>query len=96
MVTAMPPGAVIVMDDVGKVEVELVSRLEYHAPEAARLFTTTEWEPATVPVAAVAVTSLVLEEVTVLLARGPVKVFSDCISVMTAFVAVWIAVRAVV
>jgi hypothetical protein len=96
MVTAMPPGAVIVMDDVGKVAVELVSKLEYHAPEVATLFTTTEWEPATVPVAAVAVTSLVLEDVTVRFARGPVNVFSDCISVMTAFVAVWIAVRAVV
>jgi hypothetical protein len=88
MVTAVPPAGVIVMDEVGRVAVELVSRLEYHAPVVARLFTTTVWEPATVPVAAVAVSSLVLEKVTVLLAKGPVRVFSDCISVMTAFVAV--------
>jgi hypothetical protein len=84
------------MDDVGRVAVELDSRLEYQAPEVATLLTTTVWEPATVPVAAVAVSSLVLEDVTVRFAKGPVRVFSDCISATTAFVAVWIAVRAVV
>jgi hypothetical protein len=88
MVTAVPPVGVIVMDEVGRVAVELVSRLEYHVPDVARLFTITVWEPAAVPVAAVAVSSLVLEDVTVELAKGPVRVFSDCISVMTACVAV--------
>ena len=88
MVMAVPPTGVIVMDDVGRVAVELVSKLEYHAPVDATLFTTTVWEPATVPVAAVAVSSLVLEDVTVLLAKGPANEFSDCMSVMTAFVAV--------
>jgi hypothetical protein len=48
------------------------------------LFTTTVWLPAAVPVAAVAVTSLLLEEVTVRTDKGPVKVFRFCMSVARA------------
>jgi hypothetical protein len=88
MVTAVPPAGVIVMDDVGRVALELVSRLEYHAPVVAKLFTTTVCEPEAVPVAAVAVRALGLEDVTVRFAKGPVRVLSDCMSVMTACVAV--------
>ena len=83
------------MDEEGRVAVGLVSRPEYHAPVVARLLTTTTWSPETVPVAAVAVT-LALEDVTVRAARGPVRVFSDARSVVTAVVAAWMAVRAVV
>jgi hypothetical protein len=81
IVTAVPLAGVIVMDEVGRVAVELVSRLEYHAPVLARLLTTTVWELATVPEAAVAVTSLLAEDVTVRSDKGPVRLFSDSISV---------------
>jgi hypothetical protein len=94
MVLEPPEALVMVMEEDGRVAVGLVSRLEYHAPVVARLLTTTTWSPATVPVAAVALTSL-LEDVTVRAARGPVRVFRDARSVVTAAVAVWIAVRAV-
>jgi hypothetical protein len=94
-VVEVPDALVRVMEEEGRVAVGLVSRPEYHAPVLAKLLTTTTWSPATVPVAAVAVTSP-LEEVTVRAARGPVRVFSDARSVVTAVVAVWIAVRAVV
>jgi len=80
IVTAVPLAGVIVMDDVGRVAVELVSKLEYQAPVLAMLLTTTVWEPATVPEAAVAVTSLLAEDVTVRSDKGPVRLFSDCIS----------------
>lgn len=88
MVAVAPAVVVIVRDDVGKIAVGLDSRSEYQDPVVARLFTTTVWVPETVPVAAVAVRSLLLEEVTVLAARGPVKVFRFCISVARASVAV--------
>jgi hypothetical protein len=95
MVAEWPDVVVSVKEDEGSVAVGLLARLEYHAPVLAKLLTTTTWLPETVPVAAVAVTSL-LEEVTVRAAKGPVRVFSDARSVATAVVAVWIAVRAVV
>ena len=95
MVAERPAVVVRVMEDAGRVAVGLLARLEYHAPVLAKLLTTTTWLPATVPVAAVAVTSL-LEDVTVRAARGPVRVLSDARSVVTAVVAVWIAVSAVV
>jgi hypothetical protein len=95
MVAERPAAVVRVTEDAPRVAVGLLSRLEYHAPVLARLLTTMTWLPATVPVAAVAVTSL-LEEVTVRAAKGPFRVFSDARSVATAVVAVWIAVRAVV
>ena len=87
-VTEFPVAGINVTDDVGRVVVGRGSIPEYHAPVLARLFTTTELVPARVPVAAVAVTSLLLEDVTVRAARGPVKVFSDCRSVAIASVAV--------
>jgi hypothetical protein len=87
-VAVAPTVVVIVRDEVGNVAVALDSKSEYQDPVVARLLTTTVWVPETVPVAAVAVRSLLLEEVTVLAARGPVKVFSDCISVARASVAV--------
>ena len=59
MVAEVPAALVRVMDEEGRVAVGLVSRSEYHAPVVARLLTTTAWSPATVPVAAVAVTSLI-------------------------------------
>jgi hypothetical protein len=95
MVAERPDVVVRVKEDEGSVAVGLLARLEYHAPVLAKLLTTTTWSPATVPVAAVAVTSLP-DDVTVLAARGPVRVFNDARSVATAVVAVWIAVRAVV
>jgi hypothetical protein len=95
MVAEWPAAVVIVTEEDGRVAVGLASRSEYHAPVLAKLLTTTTWSPATVPVAAVAVTSL-LEDVTVRAARGPVRVLSDARSVVTAAVAVWIAVSAVV
>jgi EamA domain-containing membrane protein RarD len=81
IVTAVPLAGVIVMDEVGRVAVELVSMLEYQAPVLAILLTTTVWEPAAVPEAAVAVISLVLEDVTVRCDNGPARLFSDSISV---------------
>ena len=88
MVAVAPAAVVIVRDEVGSVAVALDSKSEYQDPIVARLFTTTVWVPETVPVAAVAERSLLSEEVTVLAARGPVKVFKFCISVATASVAV--------
>lgn len=96
MVTGAPVPAVRVMDDAGRVAVALVARSEYQAPVVAKLLTTTVWLPATVPAAAVAVTSAVLEDVAVRCDSGPVRLFNDCKSVVTAVVAVWIAVREVV
>ena len=96
MVTGAPVPAVRVKDDVGRVAVALVARSEYHDPVLAKLLTTTVWLPATVPAAAVAVTSAVLEDVAVRCDRGPFRLFNDCKSVVTAVVAVWIAVREVV
>ena len=87
-VTDFPEAGINVMDDVGNGAVGLLSILEYHDPVLARALTTTVWVPVVVPVAAVAVRSLLLEEVTVLAASGPVKVFRDCISVARASVAV--------
>jgi hypothetical protein len=84
------------MADVGNEAVGLLSILEYHDPVLARLLTTTVWVPVAVPVAAVAVRSLVFEDDTVLAARGPVRVLRDCISVARASVAVSIEVSAVV
>jgi hypothetical protein len=82
-----PAAAVSVKDPAAREAVGLDSRLEYHEPWAARLLTTTEWSPRTVPSAAVAVTSL-LEDVTVRADSGPVRVFSASISVAIAVVAV--------
>jgi hypothetical protein len=76
-----------VKDPAARGAIALGSRLEYHEPAAARLFTTTVWSPRTVPSAAVAVTSL-LEDVTVRADSGPVRVFSASISVAIAAVAV--------
>jgi hypothetical protein len=42
MVTAVPLAGVIVMDDVGRVAVELVATSEYQAPVLAMLLTTIE------------------------------------------------------
>jgi hypothetical protein len=86
--TDLPEAGINVMDDVGSEAVGLLSTLEYHDAVLARLLTTTVWVPVTVPVAAVAVRSLVFDDVAVLAASGPVKVFSDCISVARASVAV--------
>jgi len=83
-----PLAVVRVKEDGSNWVVGSASAFEYHAAVLARLLTTTVWVPVTVPVAAVAVRSLLLEEVTVLAASGPVKVFSDCISVARASVAV--------
>jgi hypothetical protein len=83
-----PDAVVKVKEDGGRAVVGSASALEYHAAVLARLFTTTVWVPETVPVAAVAVRSLLLEEVTVLAARGPVNELRFCISVARASVAV--------
>ena len=88
MVTEPPVALVIVREEVGSDAVGLDSRSEYHEPVEATLLITTVCTPETVPVAAVAVRSLLLEDVTVRAARGPVRVFSDCISVVIASVAV--------
>ena len=96
IVAVAPPAVVIVIDDAGRVAVGLDSRSEYHAPVDAMELITTVCVPATVPVAADAVRSLVFEEVTVRAARGPVSVFKFCISVAIAVVAAWMEVRAVV
>lgn len=95
-VTDLPEAGINVMDDVGRAAVGLLSRLEYHAPVLARLLTTTVWVPVAVPVAAVALRSLVFEDDTVLAASGPDRELRDCISVAIASVAVSIAVSAVV
>jgi hypothetical protein len=87
-VTEAPPEVVSVNDDVGRFAVGLVSRSEYQPAVVARLFTTTVCVPETVPVAAVAVRSLVFEDVTVRAAKGPVSEFIVCISVCIASVAV--------
>ena len=79
--TGLPPTGVIVMEEVGRVTVGEVSRLEYHDPAAARLLTTTVWSPRAVPSAAVAVTSFALDDATVRADKGPDRAFSDCISV---------------
>ena len=86
--TDLPEAGINVMDDVGREAVGLLSRLEYHAPVVARLLTTTVWVPVTVPVAAVAVRSLVSEDDTVLATSGPVRESRDCMSVEIASVAV--------
>jgi hypothetical protein len=86
---------VSVKEDDGRVAVALVARSEYHAPVLAKPLTTTAWVPATVPAAAVALTSLE-DEVTVRFDKGPVRLFRACISFWTAVVAVCMAVRAVV
>jgi hypothetical protein len=88
-----PEAVLIVNEEVGKAEVALDSRAEYQDPVVARLFTVTVWIPAAVPAAAVAVTSLP-EEVTLLAARGPSRVFRDCRSLDTDVVAFSIWVRA--
>ena len=80
ILTGLTPPGVIVKVPVVSVAVALDSRSEYHDPVVAGLVTTTVWTPATVPVAAVAVSSVLLEEVTVRAARGPVRVLSDCMS----------------
>jgi hypothetical protein len=83
-----PAVVVSVREEDGRASVGLDSRSEYHEPVAAKLFTTTVWVPVTVPVAAVAVRSLVFEEDTIRAARGPVRVFRFCMSVAMASVAV--------
>jgi hypothetical protein len=88
MVAEAPALVVMVRDDVGRVAVELDSRSEYHDPVVATLLITTLCTPPAVPVAAVALRSVVLEEVTVRAARGPVSVFRFCISVARDSVAV--------
>jgi hypothetical protein len=95
-VAVAPAVVVIVIEEVGNAEVGLVSRSEYHEPVVATLLTTTVCIPGAVPVAADAVRSLLFDEVTVRAARGPERVFSDCMSVARASVAVCIAVKAVV
>lgn len=87
-VTDLPVAGINIMEDAGRLAVGLLSRLEYHDPVLARLLTTTVWVPVAVPVAAVAVTSLLFEELTILAARGPVRVFRFCMSVARASVAV--------
>jgi hypothetical protein len=84
------------MEEVGNAEVGLASRSEYHEAVVARLLTTTVCVPDAVPVAADAVRSSLFDEVTVRVASGPERVFSDCISVARASVAVCIAFKAVV
>jgi hypothetical protein len=96
MVTEAPAVVVRVKDDAGRVAVGLAAASEYQAPVLARLLTTIVWVPATVPEAALAETMFALEEVTDLSAKGPLREFSDCRSFWTAWVAVWMAVRAVV
>jgi len=96
MVTEAPAAVVRVKDEDGRVAVALAAESEYHAPVLARLLTTIVWVPVTVPVAAVADAMFALDEVTDLAARGPVRELSACISFWTAWVAVWIVVKAVV
>jgi len=96
MVTEAPAAVVRVKDEDGKAAVALAEESEYQAPVLARLLTTIVWVPVTVPVAAVADAMFALEEVTDLAARGPFRELSECISFWTAWVAVWIAVKAVV
>jgi hypothetical protein len=78
---------VIVIEDAGNVAVGVDSSSEYQEAVAARLLISTVCVPEAVPVAAVAVRSL-LEDVTVRAARGPVSVFSAWRSFSTAVVAV--------
>jgi hypothetical protein len=59
----------------------------------ARFVTTTVLFPAALPDAAVAVTTLLLEDATVLADNGPVKLLSDCMSLSRFVVAVWILVK---
>jgi hypothetical protein len=87
---------VMVKDVEGSVVAALAERSEYQAPVLATLLTTTLWVPATVPLAAVAVTSELLEDVTVREAKGPVREFNDCMSVCIAVIAVCIAVSSLV
>jgi hypothetical protein len=83
MLTGWPPEGVIVKVPVESAAVGLDSRSEYHDPVVAGFVITTVWTPAAVPVAAVAVRTLLSEELTVLAARGPVSVFRFCRSVAT-------------
>jgi hypothetical protein len=96
MVTEAPAAVVRVKDEEGNVAVALAAESEYQAPVLAKPLTTIVWVPVTVPVAAVADAMLALEETTDLAARGPVRELNACMSFWTAWVAVWIAVRAVV
>jgi hypothetical protein len=95
MVLEAPAAVVMVSEEEGRVAVGLAARSEYQEPVTAKLLTTIEWLPATVPEAAVAAT-LLLEDVTVRAARGPVRLFNDCKSFVSAVVAAWIAFRSVV
>ena len=88
IVTVAPALVVNVTDDDARGAVGLDSRSEYQAPVLARLLITTVCTPATVPVAAVAVRSFGSDEATVRAANGPARVFSDCMSVSRAAVAV--------
>src|ERR1700731_3432111 len=87
MVAEAPALVVIVNDDAGRAAVGLAARSENHDPVVATFCTTTEGLPVTVPLAAVAVTALVLEDVTVRADREPVTVFREAMSVVRAVVA---------
>jgi hypothetical protein len=96
MVEDSPLALVRVKEVAGRAAVGLASRSEYQAPVVARLLTTTLCVPATVPLAAVALTALDNDDVTVRAESGPLSVLSACMSLETACVAVCIAVSAVV
>jgi hypothetical protein len=95
MVEWVPELEVMVTLPVAMVADALLSELEYQDAVVARLFTCTECVPAVDPDAAVAVTALLLD-VAVRAASGPVRLFSELRSFSTVWVAVCIALMALV
>jgi hypothetical protein len=77
----------------GSAAVALATVVEVKDAVLARFFTTTVLFPAALPDAAVAVTTLLLEDATVLADNGPVRLLSDCMSLSRLVVAVWICVK---
>ncbi len=93
IVAAVPLLLVIVKLSDGRAAVALATVVEVKEAVLARLFTTTVLFPATLPDAAVAVTTLLLEDATVLADNGPVRLLSACISLSRLVVAVCICVK---
>jgi hypothetical protein len=94
IVAALPLLLVMVKLSDGRVVLALATAVDEKEAVLARLFTTTVTFPAALPDAAVAVTTLLLEDATVLSDNGPVRLLSDCISLSRLVVSVLICVNA--
>jgi hypothetical protein len=96
IVAAVPLLSVRVKLSDGRSVLVFATAVEEKEAVLARFVTTTEVFPATVPGDAVAVTTLLLEEATALSDSGPVRLLSDCMSLLRLVVSVLICVIAAV